>query len=89
MIMSRRSETNVQHVDSPEALDRYIKVTSPGVWIVLGLLTALLIGAFVWSVTATVERTAPDGSKERVHPIVFVTNRRQDAAGYSSWSGRT
>ena len=82
--MGRKKEQDIQRIDSPEALDRYIRVTSPGVWIVLALLTALLLGALVWSVTATVERTAPDGSKEKVHPIVFVTNQRQDTAVYHS-----
>ncbi|MEG0090501.1 MAG: hypothetical protein RSA20_01660, partial [Oscillospiraceae bacterium] len=44
-------------ISSPEQLDDYIRVTSCGVWIVLGALILLLIGIFAWGVFGSLETT--------------------------------
>lgn len=67
-------EKSLQRISSPEALNDYIRVTSPSVWLVLAALIILLAGMLVWSIFGTVEAHAADGRVEEVHPIVYVTN---------------
>ena len=65
---------SMERVSSPEALNDYIRVTTPSVWIVLIALAALLVGILAWSVFGTVEKHGEDGSVEAVHPITYVVN---------------
>lgn len=37
-------ETSMERVSSPEQLDDYIRVTSPGMWMVMGAVVLLLAG---------------------------------------------
>ncbi len=67
-------EKSVERVSSPEALNDYIRVTTPSVWIVLIALVILLVGMLAWSVFGTVERHGADGSVEKIHPITYVMN---------------
>ena len=67
-------EKSMERVSSPEALNDYIRVTTPSVWVVLIALVVLLLGMLAWSIFGTVETHAADGSAEQVHPIVYVTN---------------
>lgn len=52
---------SLEKVKSPENLDDYIRVTNPGVWLILIFIIAILIGACVWGtlgvVNSTVETT--------------------------------
>lgn len=43
-------EKNMESIDSPESLNDYLKVTSPGVWLVLGGIVFFLIGVCIWGV---------------------------------------
>ena len=43
---------SMERVSSPDQLDDYIRVQKPSVWIILALVIALLVAAFVWAVTA-------------------------------------
>ena len=67
-------EKSTERVSSPEALNGYIRVTTPSVWIVLIALVALLAGMLVWSVFGTVKRQTADGGTEEIHPITYVMN---------------
>ena len=49
---------------SPEDLTDYLKVTNPGVWVVLAAVIVLLCGIFVWSCVGTLE------TKEKASVIV-------------------
>ncbi len=57
-----------EYIDSPEKLDNYLHVTSPGVWALLLAVIVLLIGSCVWGVMGklethiTVAVMASDGS---------------------------
>lgn len=42
---------------SPDDLDRYVRVTNPSVWILLGACIALLAGLFSWAVFGTLATT--------------------------------
>ncbi len=51
-------EKSIEAVESPEALNDYLRVTSPGVWLVLGAVIALLIGGIVWGIFGRITTTA-------------------------------
>ena len=42
-------------ISSPEDLTSYLRVTSPGMWIILAAVIALLVGLFTWSAVGTLE----------------------------------
>lgn len=48
---------SIDRVNSPEQLNEYIRVSSPGVWLVLAAVVALLLGVVIWGVLGTVETT--------------------------------
>lgn len=52
-----RKET-LERISSPEQLKDYLRVTNPGIWIVLAAVIALLVGVFVWSATGEMETVA-------------------------------
>ena len=59
---------SLDKVSSPEQMNDYIRVTSPGVWLVLAAVIALLAGVLIWSVLGRLETTVtaaavagPDG----------------------------
>ncbi len=48
----------VEKVSSPEQLSDYLRVTNPGVWVVLAVVSLLLAGLLVWACVGTLETTA-------------------------------
>ena len=48
---------SLEKVSSPEQLDDYIRVSNPGVWIVLVTVIVLLVGVCVWGVFGRLETT--------------------------------
>jgi len=48
-------EKALARVRSPEQLNSYIRVVNPGVWVALGAILALLIGAVIWCSVITLE----------------------------------
>ena len=48
-------EKSVEAVSSPESLNDYLRVTSPGVWILLSGIILLLVGACVWGIFGHVD----------------------------------
>ena len=48
----------VEKVSSPEQLSDYLRVTNPGVWVVLAVVVLLLAGLLVWACVGTLETTA-------------------------------
>lgn len=46
---------SVDKMSSPEQLNDYIKVTNPGVWIVLSAIVILLVGVCVWGIFGKLE----------------------------------
>jgi hypothetical protein len=64
----------LDRISSPEQLTDYLRVTSPGIWIVLAAIVTLLVGFFVWMGVDTIETTVPVGvSMEGAHATVAVT----------------
>ncbi len=54
----------LDRISSPEDLTDYLKVTNPGVWVVLAAVIVLLCGIFVWSCVGILE------TKEKASVIV-------------------
>ena len=52
-----RKET-MDRISSPEVLTDYLKVTNPGIWVVLVAVIVLLGGIFAWACVGTLETTS-------------------------------
>ena len=66
-----RQET-LERISSPEQLNDYLHVTSPGIWAILTAVIVFLAGVFVWSCTGTLETKSPASMivKDHVAEIV-------------------
>ena len=51
-------EEAMERISSPEQLTSYLRVTSPGIWMVLAGVIVLLAGLIAWSTIGTLETTA-------------------------------
>ena len=49
-----RKET-LDRISSPEQLTDYLRVTNPGIWIILAAVILLLAGLFAWSAVGTLD----------------------------------
>lgn len=72
---------SLDKVSSPEQMNDYIRVTSPGVWLVLAAVIALLAGLIIWSALGRLETTVtavavagPDGG-----PVCYISEDDMDA----------
>ena len=59
-------------ISSPEDLTGYLRVTSPGVWIVLAAVIVLLVGLLAWSAVGTLETTVDAAVIVRSHTAQIV-----------------
>ena len=50
-------EKSLEAIESPESLNDYLRVTSPGVWLVLAAIAALLVGVVCWSIFGRIKTT--------------------------------
>ena len=50
-------EKSLEAVESPESLNDYLRVTSPGVWLVLAAVIALLVGAILCGIFGHIKTT--------------------------------
>ena len=50
---------SLDKVKSPESLDDYIRVSNPGVWLLLISVIVLLVGACVWGFFGHIDSTVP------------------------------
>lgn len=50
---------SLDKIASPESLTDYIRVTNPGVWLVLAAIVLLLIGACVWAIFGRIDTSVP------------------------------
>ena len=48
----------MEKVSGPERLSDYLRVTNPGVWVILAAVLLLLAGLLVWASVGTLETTA-------------------------------
>ena len=50
-------EKSLEAIESPESLNDYLRVTSVGVWLVLAVVIALLVGGILWSIFGRINTT--------------------------------
>ncbi len=48
---------NIERIESPESMNDYLQVTSPGIWIVLITVIIFLIGVCIWGVFGHIDST--------------------------------
>ena len=51
-------QKTLERISSPEQLTDYLRVTNPGIWVILAAVILLLAGIFAWTVVGTLETTA-------------------------------
>ena len=56
-------QKSIDRISSPEQLHDYIKVSSPGAWLVLVAIIIFLVGALVWAVNGSITVKTDKGSK--------------------------
>ncbi len=61
---------SLDKMKSPENLDDYIRVSNPGVWLLLISVIILLIGACVWGVFGRMDSTVPTSVRAESEEIV-------------------
>jgi len=52
-------EKSLEAIASPEKVDDYLRVTSPGVWLTLATVIVILAGATVWGFLGHIDSTVP------------------------------
>lgn len=50
-------EKSIESIESPEALNDYLRVTSPSIWLILGGIVLFLIGVCIWGVFGHIDST--------------------------------
>ena len=50
---------SLDKIKSPENLNDYLRVSNPGVWMLLAAVIVLLIGAVIWGIYGHIETTVP------------------------------
>ena len=74
---------SMERVSSPEQLNEYIKVTSPGVWAVLAAVLVLIIGFIVWGVVGKLEtKVSAVAVSEEGQAVCYV--RQEDVNGIAA-----
>ena len=49
---------SLERISSPEALNDYLRVTGPAVWLVLSAIILLIAGMLIWSSVASIDSIA-------------------------------
>lgn len=50
-------KTTMDRIENPEQFDKYLRVTDPGVWVVLIAIFVFFVGLICWSVSGRIEMT--------------------------------
>ena len=64
----------LDRISSPEQLTDYLKVTNPGIWLVLAAVILLLAGLIVWASVGTIETAVDAKVIVNGHTAMVVTN---------------
>ena len=86
-------EKSLEAIESPESLNDYLRVTSPGVWLIMGTVIALLAGLILWGVFGRIDTTVKLAVKsENGSAICYVPYKALDSvvkAGKVTLDGET
>ena len=64
---------SLDHISSPEEIDDYIKVTKPGMWLVLAAIVLMLTAVIIWGIVGEIVVNG-EVVTETVAPISFFAN---------------
>jgi len=64
-------QKSLDRVSSPENLDKYIKATTPSLWLLLGSIIILLIGVLVWASVGKIPSYSDIGIRIQEREMVF------------------
>ncbi len=69
-------QKSLERISSPEQLNDYLKVTNPGIWVIMAVVILLIGGLFAWSITGRLE-TVADGEAivENGQAQIYVTDQ--------------
>lgn len=62
----------LDRISSPEQLTDYLRVTTPGIWVILAAVILLLGGLFVWSTVGTIETRVKAKAVVKDHSAVII-----------------
>ena len=68
---------SLDKVKSPESLNDYIRVSNPGVWLILAAVIALLAGACIWGIFGNIETTVKTTAVAENGSVVCVVDREE------------
>lgn len=68
------TQKSLAQINGPEAMNDYVRVTSPSVWIALTAIALLVLGLLGWSIFGTLAVHEADGTVREVRPITFIIN---------------
>ena len=68
----------LDRISSPEQLTDYLRVSNPGIWVVLVAVILLLAGIFAWSAVGTLETTADASVIVQEHKAEIVTTGSEE-----------
>ena len=65
-------ESSIEHIQSPEQLNDYLRVTNPAVWVLLTAVIVLLVGTLIWGSFTYIGSTV-SGSAHVENGVMTVT----------------
>lgn len=72
-------KASIDRISSPEQMDAYIKVSNPGIWVILAALGTLLITVFIWSMIGSLPtRVSVSGVMKGGQAVCYLST--EDAA---------
>lgn len=72
-------EKNIERVSSPDQLNEYMRVTNPGVWLILGAVILLLAGFCVWGIYGHMDSLTKGAVRvDETGAVCYVTEKVRD-----------
>ncbi|MBP3854527.1 MAG: hypothetical protein IK990_02795 [Ruminiclostridium sp.] len=83
-------QKTLERISSPEQLTDYLRITNPGIWIILAAVIVLLAGIFVWVMVGTLETTAQARviTENHVAQVIPSGRKRWRRGCPCGWRGR-
>lgn len=75
---------SLDRISSPEEYDQYLQVTGPGIWIVMGAIVLVLVGAIVWSILGRLDTTMEVAVVSKGESVVCVIPMEAEASAKKS-----
>lgn len=75
---------SLERISSPEEIDKYMKVTSPSMWLLMVAIVLLLMAAVIWSITGRIETTmdiSTYSENGKVKVLILAEDMNQLAVG--------